>query len=136
MPTLRAAIARGDVVSVTRPGSAEFRSGSQRSRRVTGSPIERLKRVIAFLQFLCLPENCDAVVNITTGGSLGMSIEDRLAAPLRAKPELCSLNMGSINFGLFHLLDRYKPGIIGVLLTIGTGLGNARFTNRSAPAKD
>jgi uncharacterized protein (DUF849 family) len=56
-----------------------------------------------FMQFLPrIKQNCDAVINITTGGSLGMSIEDRLAAPLLAKPELCSLNMGSMNFGIFH----------------------------------
>ena len=56
-----------------------------------------------FMQFLPrIKQNSDAVINITTGGSLGMSIEDRLAAPLLAKPELCSLNMGSMNFGIFH----------------------------------
>ena len=62
-----------------------------------------------FMQFLPrIKQASNAVVNITTGGSLGMSIEDRLAAPLRAKPELCSLNMGSMNFGLFHIADRVK----------------------------
>jgi uncharacterized protein (DUF849 family) len=56
-----------------------------------------------FMQFLPrIKQNCDAVINITTGGSLGMSIDDRLAAPLKAEPELCSLNMGSMNFGIFH----------------------------------
>lgn len=60
-----------------------------------------------FMQFLPrIKQNCDAVINITTGGSLGMSIEDRLAAPLRAKPELCSLNMGSMNFGIFHVTEK------------------------------
>jgi len=60
-----------------------------------------------FMQFLPrIKQSCDAVVNITTGGSLGMSIEDRLAAPLRASPELCSLNMGSMNFGIFHVADK------------------------------
>jgi len=56
-----------------------------------------------FMQFLPrIKQSCDAVINITTGGSLGMSIDDRLAAPLKAEPELCSLNMGSMNFGIFH----------------------------------
>ncbi len=60
-----------------------------------------------FMQFLPrIKQNTDAVVNITTGGSLGMSMEDRLAAPLRAKPELCSLNMGSMNFGLYHVTEK------------------------------
>ena len=58
----------------------------------------------AFMAFLPrIKQSTDAVVNITTGGSLGMSIEDRLAAPLRAKPELCSLNMGSMNLGIFQV---------------------------------
>jgi uncharacterized protein (DUF849 family) len=60
-----------------------------------------------FMQFLPrIKQTTNAVVNITTGGSLGMSMEDRLAAPLRAKPELCSLNMGSMNFGLFHVTEK------------------------------
>ena len=60
-----------------------------------------------FMQFLPrIKQNCDAVINITTGGSLGMSMDDRLAAPLRAKPELCSLNMGSMNFGIFQVSDK------------------------------
>ena len=43
----------------------------------------------------------DAIINITTGGSSRMTLDDRLAYPLVAKPELCSLNMGSMNFA-FH----------------------------------
>lgn len=42
----------------------------------------------------------DAVINITTGGSTRMTLEERLAYPLRAKPEMCSLNMGSMNFSI------------------------------------
>jgi len=62
-----------------------------------------------FMQFLPrIKQSCDAVINITTGGSLGMSMEDRLAAPLRAQPELCSLNMGSMNFGIFHVTEKIK----------------------------
>jgi uncharacterized protein (DUF849 family) len=62
-----------------------------------------------FMQFLPrIKQSCDAVVNITTGGGHGMSLQERLAAPLRAKPEVCSLNMGSMNFGLFPMLERYK----------------------------
>ena len=50
----------------------------------------------------------DAVINITTGGSTAMTLEQRLAAPMRAKPEMCSLNMGSMNFGLFPMVPRYR----------------------------
>jgi uncharacterized protein (DUF849 family) len=55
-----------------------------------------------FAQFL--PEihaSTDAVINLTTGGSPDMTVEQRLAAALRFKPEMCSLNMGSMNFS-FH----------------------------------
>jgi uncharacterized protein (DUF849 family) len=47
----------------------------------------------------------DAIINITTGGSTRMTLEERLAYPLKAKPELCSLNMGSMNFA-FHRAGR------------------------------
>jgi uncharacterized protein (DUF849 family) len=61
-----------------------------------------------FMQFLPrIKQATDAVVNVTTGGGLGMSLEQRLAAPLAVKPEMCSLNMGSMNFALFPLADRY-----------------------------
>lgn len=45
-------------------------------------------------------EQTDAVINITTGGSTRMTLEDRLAYPLQLKPEMCSLNMGSMNFSI------------------------------------
>jgi 3,5-dioxohexanoate:acetyl-CoA acetone transferase len=62
-----------------------------------------------FMQFLPrIKQATGAVVNITTGGGLGMTLEERLAAPLRASPEMCSLNMGSMNFGLYPMLQRFK----------------------------
>ena len=62
-----------------------------------------------FMQFLPrIKQACDAVVNITTGGGHNMTVDDRLAAPLKASPEMCSLNMGSMNFGLYPMLNRYK----------------------------
>jgi uncharacterized protein (DUF849 family) len=62
-----------------------------------------------FMEFLPrIKQGCDAVVNITTGGGHGMTVAERLAAPLRASPEMTSLNMGSMNFGLYPMLDRYK----------------------------
>jgi uncharacterized protein (DUF849 family) len=62
-----------------------------------------------FMQFLPrIKDSTDAVVNITTGGGHGMSLQERLAAALTAKPEMASLNMGSMNFGLFHLAGRIK----------------------------
>jgi uncharacterized protein (DUF849 family) len=55
-----------------------------------------------------IKERCDAVINITTGGAATMSIEERLAGPLSLQPEMSSLNMGSMNFGLYPMLHRYQ----------------------------
>lgn len=61
-----------------------------------------------FMQFLPVIKSAtDAVVNITTGGSWTMSLDDRLAAAERASPELASLNMGSMNFGMFPLASKF-----------------------------
>src|SRR3546814_19042489 len=48
----------------------------------------------------------DAVINLTTGGSTTMTVAERLKAALYFKPEMCSLNMGSINFALFNAAKR------------------------------
>jgi uncharacterized protein (DUF849 family) len=62
-----------------------------------------------FMQFLPhIREQCDAVVNITTGGSSLMTLDERLRAPVLAQPEMASLNMGSMNFGLFPMKRRYS----------------------------
>ncbi len=62
-----------------------------------------------FMQFLPrIKQSCDAVVNITTGGGLNMTLEERLAAPLKARPEMCSLNMGSMNFGIYPAADKFS----------------------------
>lgn len=64
--------------------------------------------VDAYLGFLPrIKEATDAVVNITTGGGLTMAVEERLAAALKVSPEMCSLNMGSMNFGIYPLADRF-----------------------------
>lgn len=61
-----------------------------------------------FMQFLPRIKNeCDAVINITTGGSSLMTLDERLAAPNLAQPEMASLNMGSMNFGLFPMKRRH-----------------------------
>ena len=50
----------------------------------------------------------DAVINITTGGSTRMTLAERLAYPLQAKPEMCSLNMGSMNFSIHPVARKYS----------------------------
>ena len=60
-----------------------------------------------FMQFLPrIKQATDAVINISTGGRSLMTLDERLAASLQAEPEMCSLNMGSMNFALFPMLDR------------------------------
>ncbi|WP_112323161.1 3-keto-5-aminohexanoate cleavage protein [Oceanibium sediminis] len=49
---------------------------------------------------------CDAVLNMTTGGSAIMTMDQRLEAPMRFAPEMCSLNMGSMNFALYPMAAR------------------------------
>jgi uncharacterized protein (DUF849 family) len=62
-----------------------------------------------FVPFLTkIKASTDAVINITTGGSPHMTVEDRMRPVMQFKPELASLNMGSMNFGLFPMLDRFK----------------------------
>lgn len=51
---------------------------------------------------------CDAVINLTTGGAPTMTVEERMQPALQLQPEVASLNMGSMNFGLFPMLGRYK----------------------------
>ena len=51
---------------------------------------------------------CGAVVNMSTGGSAVMTLDQRLAAPLAAEPEMCSLNMGTMNFALYPMADRHR----------------------------
>jgi uncharacterized protein (DUF849 family) len=62
-----------------------------------------------FMQFLPrIKQSTNAVINITTGGGHNMTVQQRLEAPMRAKPEMCSFNMGSMNFGLYQVAEKYK----------------------------
>lgn len=62
----------------------------------------------AFSKFLPrVRQSTKAIVNITSGGSPYMKVEDRVLPAAQFKPEVASLNMGSINFGLYQLVDRY-----------------------------
>lgn len=71
-----------------------------------GRPSSDPKHFMAFLPQI--KSSCDAVVNMTTGGSAIMTLDQRLAAPLEAQPEMCSLNMGSMNFALYPMASRYE----------------------------
>lgn len=70
----------------------------------TGRPSAALGHYMGFLP--AIRAGCGAVVNITTGGSAVMTLDERLAAPLALRPEMCSLNMGSMNFALYPMLGK------------------------------
>ncbi len=71
-----------------------------------GRPSQDPELFVPFLEQI--KARTQAVVNITTGGSPHMTVEDRMRPAMRFKPEVASLNMGSMNFGLFPMLDRFK----------------------------
>ena len=62
-----------------------------------------------FMQFLPrIKQASDAVINITTGGAVTMTVDQRISAAVKLSPEMCSLNMGSMNFALYPMARRYK----------------------------
>lgn len=72
---------------------------------VTGEPDQTPE---AFARFLpVIRQRHDCVLNLTTGGAPTMTIEARVQPAVKFKPELASLNLGSMNFGLFGMLDRF-----------------------------
>jgi uncharacterized protein (DUF849 family) len=73
---------------------------------VTGEPDQTPEAFAKFLSVIKQRSNC--VVNITTGGAPTMTIEERVRPAATFKPEVASLNLGSMNFGLFGMLDRFK----------------------------
>jgi uncharacterized protein (DUF849 family) len=70
----------------------------------TGRPSADPEHWAGFLP--AIKAGTDAVVNMTTGGSAVMTLDQRLAAPKANAPEMCSLNMGSMNFALYPMIDR------------------------------
>jgi uncharacterized protein (DUF849 family) len=72
----------------------------------TGKPDQSPEAFAAFLPRI--KQASDAVLNLTSGGSPFMKIDERIGPAMVHKPELASLNMGSFNFGLFPMLDRFK----------------------------
>ncbi|MDQ8031308.1 3-keto-5-aminohexanoate cleavage protein [Bordetella genomosp. 1] len=73
---------------------------------VTGKPSQDPALFEPFLKRI--KAETDAVINITTGGSPHMTVEERMRPATTFAPEVASLNMGSMNFGLYPMLDRFK----------------------------
>lgn len=70
----------------------------------TGQPSSAPEHWAGFLG--AINAGCNGIVNMTTGGSAVMTLEQRLAAPMRFAPEMCSLNMGTMNFALYPMATR------------------------------
>jgi uncharacterized protein (DUF849 family) len=73
---------------------------------VDGRPVQTPAAFLAFVPQI--KARCDGVINITTGGAPTMTVEERMQPAIVLKPEVASLNMGSMNFGLFPMLGRYR----------------------------
>ncbi|MFQ5623033.1 MAG: 3-keto-5-aminohexanoate cleavage protein [Paracoccaceae bacterium] len=72
----------------------------------TGHPSAKVAHFMGFLPEI--GRRTDAVVNLTTGGSAIMTLDQRLEGPKQAEPEMCSLNMGTMNFALYPMVARYS----------------------------
>lgn len=72
----------------------------------TGKPDQRPEAFLPFLQKI--KQASDVVINLTTGGSPALLVEERIKPAAQFRPEVASLNMGSMNFGLFPMLNRFK----------------------------
>lgn len=103
LPVTPADIAR-EAVAAAEAGAAILHLHARNPE--TGKPDQTPE---AFARFLPqIKQATNAVINITTGGSPFMRIEERVLPAAEFKPEVASLNMGSMNFGLYHLLGRYN----------------------------
>ena len=71
---------------------------------LTGRPSARPENFMAFLPRI--KAGCNAVINLSTGGSAVMPLHERIAGPMAAEPEMCSLNMGTMNFALYPMLGK------------------------------
>nr|WP_087575459.1 3-keto-5-aminohexanoate cleavage protein [Sphingomonas sp. CDS-1] len=72
----------------------------------TGRPDQRPEAFLPFLR--TIKQSSDVVVNLTTGGSPALLVDERVKPAAQFRPEVASLNMGSMNFGLFPMLKRYN----------------------------
>lgn len=103
LPVTPAEIARG-AIGAAQAGAAIVHLHARNPK--DGSPSQDPALFHEFLPQIAVA--ADVVINLTTGGAATMTIEDRLQPALQLKPEVASLNMGSMNFGLFPMLARFK----------------------------
>ena len=103
LPVTPAEIARG-AIGAAQAGAAIVHLHARNPK--DGSPSQDPALFHEFLPQIAVA--ADVVVNLTTGGAATMTVEERLQPALQLKPEVASLNMGSMNFGLYEMLGRYK----------------------------
>jgi uncharacterized protein (DUF849 family) len=103
LPVTPAEIARG-AIGAAQAGAAIVHLHARNPK--DGSPSQDPALFHEFLPQIAVAS--DVVINLTTGGAATMTIEDRLQPAPQLKPEVASLNMGSMNFGLYEMLGRYK----------------------------
>ena len=93
----------GEAIAAAEAGAAILHLHARNPE--TGQPDQTPE---AFERFLPrIKQGTNAAINITTGGSPFMAVEERVRPAAKFKPEVASLNMGSMNFGLYHLLAKY-----------------------------
>jgi uncharacterized protein (DUF849 family) len=103
LPVTPAEIARG-AIGAAQAGAAIVHLHARNPK--DGSPSQDPALFHEFLPQIAVA--ADVVINLTTGGAATMTTEERLQPALQLKPEVASLNMGSMNFGLYEMLGRYK----------------------------
>jgi uncharacterized protein (DUF849 family) len=103
LPVTPDEIARA-AIEATRSGAAIIHLHARNPE--TGQPDPRPELFKEFMSQIA--NDCDAVMNVSTGGGLGMSREERLRAAVATSPEMASLNVGSLNFGLFPMAAKHS----------------------------
>ncbi|MGE0239032.1 MAG: 3-keto-5-aminohexanoate cleavage protein [Parvibaculaceae bacterium] len=95
----------GDAIAAARAGAAVLHLHVRDPE--TGRPSSDADRFVRVVERI--NAETDAILSITTGGSAQMTLAQRLEAPLRIRPELCSLNLGTMNFALHMLAAKERP---------------------------
>jgi len=103
LPVTPAEVARG-AIGAAQAGAAIVHLHARNPK--DGSPSQDPALFHEFLPQIAVA--ADVVINLTTGGAATMTTEERLQPALQLKPEVASLNMGSMNFGLYEMLGRYR----------------------------
>jgi len=103
LPVTPAEVARG-AIGAAQAGAAIVHLHARNPK--DGSPSQDPALFHEFLPQIAVA--ADVVINLTTGGAPTMTVEERLQPALKLKPEVASLNMGSMNFGLYEMIGRYK----------------------------